>query len=164
MFLTVFALAHVGLSVIGIGSGLTVMYGLFARKQVNEATAIFFLTTAATSVMGFGFPSIGFTRAQAGGVVFLFLLALAIDGWYDDESGDTRQQIYLVTATLALYFNVFVLVGQAFQKLAFLNGITPTQSGPAFVLSQLIVLVLYAAVGVLALVRSRHVPRARNFS
>ena len=162
MFLTVFMLAHIALSLIGVGSGLTIMYGLLARKRVDEPEAIFFLATAATSVMGFGFTSIGFTRAQFAGILSLYFLALAISGWYEDEFGGPRRRgTYLITATLCLYLNVSVSVSQAFQKVAFLRGITPRQAQPPFVLTQFIVPVLFAAVGVLA-VRFRHA-HTRNF-
>jgi hypothetical protein len=82
MFLTAFMLAYVGLSLIGIGSGLTVMYSLFSWKRADKAIAVFFLTTIATGEVGFGVPFIAFTRIQAAGVVFLCLLAFAIDGWW----------------------------------------------------------------------------------
>jgi hypothetical protein len=163
MFLTVFTLAHIALSLIGVGSGLTIMYGLLAGKRVDEPAAIFFLATAATSVMGFGFPSIGFTSAQFAGILSLYFLALAIDGWYDEEFGGPRRWIYLITATLCLYLNVSVSVSQAFEKVALLSGIAPTQAEPPFVLTQLIVTVLFAALGVLAAKRFPRVPQTRNF-
>jgi hypothetical protein len=156
MFLTVYTLAHVAMSVIGIGSGLTIMYGLFARERVDEPQAIFFLATAAASVMGFGFPSIGFTSAQLAGILSLYFLALAIDGWYEDEfAGPPRRWIYLITATLCLYLIVSVSIGQVFQKVALLSGIAPTQVEPPFVITQLVVTSLFAALGVLEVIRFR---------
>ncbi len=110
MFLTAFMLAYVGLSLIGIGSGLTVMYSLFSWKRADKAIAVFFLTTIATGEVGFGVPFTAFTRIQAVGILFLYLLAFAIDGWYEDGNADSLQRIYLLIAILGLYFNVFILV------------------------------------------------------
>jgi hypothetical protein len=61
--------------------------------------------------------------------------------------------VYVVTALLALYFNVFVGVVQAFQKLASLQPLAPTQSEPPFVAAQAAVLVLFLALGYLAVRR-----------
>jgi hypothetical protein len=54
---------------------------------------------------------------------------------------------------LALYLNVFVGVVQAFQKLAFLKPLAPTQSEPPFVIAQAVVLVLFVALGIVAVRR-----------
>jgi hypothetical protein len=56
---------------------------------------------------------------------------------------------------LALYLNVFVGVVQAFQKLAFLQPFAPTQTEAPFIVAQVAVLAIFAALGVLA-VRSFH--------
>ena len=58
-----------------------------------------------------------------------------------------------MTATVALYLNVFVGVVQAFQKFGFLQALAPTQSETPFVIAQLAVLVLFAILGYLALKR-----------
>ncbi len=51
-----FTLVHILVSLVGIGSGLVVMYGLLTRKRLNGWTALFLASTVATSVTGFGFP------------------------------------------------------------------------------------------------------------
>jgi hypothetical protein len=66
----------------------------------------------------------------------------------------------LVAALVALYFNVFVGVVQAFQKMPFLNALAPTQSDPPFVVAQLVVLVAFIAIGVFALRRFHRVTAA----
>lgn len=57
---------------------------------------------------------------------------------------------------VALYLNCFVLVVQAFLKVPSLHAIAPTQTEPAFKLTQLAVLVGFVAITVLA-VRRFHV-------
>jgi hypothetical protein len=49
--------------------------------------------------------------------------------------------IYVASAVLALYLNVFVGVVQAFLKVPPLNAIAPSQSSPLFILTQGIVLI-----------------------
>ena len=47
---------HVLISLVGIGSGLIVMFGFLTGKRLDGWTALFLITTVATSVTGFGFP------------------------------------------------------------------------------------------------------------
>ena len=61
--------------------------------------------------------------------------------------------IYVVTALIALYLNVFVGVVQAFQKLAFLQPFAPTQSEPPFLVAQLVVLAIFLLLGFLGVRR-----------
>ena len=54
-----FTLVHVVLSLIGILSGLVVLYGLLTANRMNGWTMLFLVTTVATSVTGLAFPSMG---------------------------------------------------------------------------------------------------------
>jgi len=51
-----------------------------------------------------------------------------------------------VTAVVALYLNVFVLVVQAFLKIGALKALAPTQAEPPFVIAQGIVFVALVAI------------------
>lgn len=55
MSLASFTFLHMLISLVGIGSGLVVMYGLLTKKRLDGWTAVLF-TTVSTSVTGFGFP------------------------------------------------------------------------------------------------------------
>jgi hypothetical protein len=54
--MTTFTLFHVLLSLVGIATGFVVLYGLITAKRLDRWTAVFFVTTVATSVTGFMFP------------------------------------------------------------------------------------------------------------
>jgi hypothetical protein len=56
MSLQTYTLIHVLISLVGIASGLVVLYGLLTRKRFDRWTALFLTTTVLTSVTGFGFP------------------------------------------------------------------------------------------------------------
>src|ERR1700682_3772143 len=62
---------HVVLSLTGLLSGFVVLYGLLTAKQMESWVPIFFVTTLATSVTGFGFPFHGFTPGLGVGVLSL---------------------------------------------------------------------------------------------
>jgi hypothetical protein len=60
-----------------------------------------------------------------------------------------------VSATIALYLNVFVLIVQAFIKVPALNALAPTQVETPFIATQGAVLVVFVVLGGLAIWRFR---------
>ena len=77
-----FTLVHVLLSLVGIGAGFVVMAGLLTRKRLNGWTALFLVTTVATSVTGFGFPVDHLLPSHIVGIISLLVLAMAILALY----------------------------------------------------------------------------------
>ena len=146
---------HVAASLIGIASGLIVLYGLLMSKQFSGWTALFLGTTILTSVTGFLLPPFDFDPPRVVGLISLVLLALAAAALYAFHLARAWRWVYVVTATAALYLNVFVAVIQSFQKLPFLQALAPTQSEPPFVVAQVVVLLAFIALGALAVVRFR---------
>jgi hypothetical protein len=153
-----FTEVHVLISLIGIISGLVVMFGLLAAKRLNRWTALFLLSTLATSVTGFFFPFHGFTPAIGVGIVSVVVLAIALFARYGRHLAGAWRWIYVVTAMLAQYLNVFVLVVQLFQKVPALKALAPTQSEPPFAITQLVVLAIFVLLTVLAVIKFRVEP------
>jgi hypothetical protein len=144
---------HVVLSLIGIVSGLVVLYGLLTGTAFGGWTMLFLATTILTSVTGFPLAPFGFDPPRAVGVLSLVLLVIALAALYAFKLAGAWRWIYVVAAMAALYLNVFVGVIQAFQKLPSLHALAPTQSEPPFVVTQLVVLVIFLALGVVAAIR-----------
>ncbi|HTU41451.1 MAG TPA: hypothetical protein VMF10_07055 [Candidatus Aquilonibacter sp.] len=138
-----YTLIHVVISLIGIGSGIAVLWGMIRNKRLDGITAIFLTFTVLTSVTGFGFPFTHVTPGIIVGVISLALLGLAIAARYAFRLAEAWRLIYVVTALMALYLNVFVLVVQSFEKVPALHALAPTQSEPPFVATQLVVLVVF---------------------
>ncbi len=158
MTLSTFTLVHVVISLIGIGSGLLVMYGLLIGKRLDGATAIFLASTMATSVTGFGFPFDHLLPSHKVGILSLLLLAVAIIGRYIFHLAAAWRGIYVVCAVVALYLNVFVLVVQLFEKVPALRAMAPTQKEPPFLVAQIVVLALFVALTIIAAKRFRIAP------
>jgi len=148
-----FTLLHVVLSLIGIGSGLVVVVGMWAAKPLNGWTALFLATTVLTNVTGFLFHSAHFGPPHVIGLLSLLLLVLAILARYSYHMQASWRWVYVVSAVLALYFNVFVAVVQAFQKLPLLQPLAPTGTEPPFAITQALVLAVFGAFTVVALKR-----------
>lgn len=65
------------------------------------------------------------------------------------------RKAYVINAVIALYFNCFVLVVQAFQKVPSLHEMAPTQEEPPFAIAQGLLLVLFVVVGVRSVKNSK---------
>jgi hypothetical protein len=144
-----FTLTHVLISLIGILTGLVLLLALMAGRNPANWAAWFLVFTVLTSVTGFFFHNDHVTPAQIVGGISLIALALAIYALYGRGLAGVWRGIYVVTATLALYLNVFVLVIQSFLKIPPLHAIAPgaPPSGPVFMVTQLIVLVVLLLAG-----------------
>jgi hypothetical protein len=145
-----FTLLHVAISLIAIASGVLVTIGMWRAQRVPLWTAVFLVTTIATSVTGFLFHSKSFGPPHVVGVISLVILALALVALYGYRLTGAWRWIYVASALAAFYLNVFVAVVQAFQKLPFLNALAPKGSEPPFAVTQLVVLAGFIALGVIA--------------
>ena len=153
MSLQAFTVIHVLISLAAIGSGLVVMYGLLNNKRPGGWTVAFLTTTALTSLTGFLFPFTEVTPAIVLGIMSLTLLAIAFVTQYPLHLA--WRKTYVITVCAALYFNVFVLVVQSFQKVGVLKAIAPTQKEPPFAIAQFAVLILFIVLTTLAVKKFR---------
>jgi hypothetical protein len=125
------------------------------NKRAPVWTAIFLMTTIATSATGFLFPFTKFDPALVVGTISLVLLAVAVLALYGLRLAGIWRAAYIVSAIMALYLNVFVGVVQSFQKVAFLKPLAPTQSEPPFAIAQGVVLIIFVIFGSFAVRRYR---------
>jgi hypothetical protein len=153
--MTSFTFFHVLLSLVGILTGLVVLYGLIRADRMNGWTLTFLITTVATSVTGFLFPFHGVTPGIVLGVVSLIALCGAIAGRYAFHLTGGWRWIYVVGAVVALWLNVVVLVVQSFVKIPTLHALAPTlpPSGPVFMAVQGVVMLFFLVTGFLAVRR-----------
>jgi hypothetical protein len=150
-----FTQLHVLLSLIGIVSGIVVALAMLRSSRMPVLTAIFLLTTVATSVTGFMFHFASFGPPEIVGVISLVDLAAAIMALYSYKLTGSWRWIYVATALFALYLNVFVGVVQTFQKVAFFHALAPTQTEPPFAVAQGIVLIAFIVLGIGAVKKFR---------
>src|ERR1700682_1108536 len=148
--MTTFTFVHVVISLLGILSGLVVLFGLIAGKRLDGWTALFLITTVATSVTGFMFPFHKLLPSHVVGAISLVVLAIAILARYSRHLAGGWRRTYVISAVIALYLNVFVLVVQLFEKVPALNAMAPTQSELPFKITQLVVLAIFVLLGIFA--------------
>jgi hypothetical protein len=145
-----FTFVHVLISLVGIASGLLVVYGMLRGKRFDGATAIFLVTTALTSLTGFLFPVEHILPSHIFGIISLVALAIAIPARYLLHMGGSWRPIYVVSSVLALYLNVFVLVAQIFLKVPAAHALAPTGTEPPFLIAQAVVLAIFVVLGIFA--------------
>ena len=155
MILQIYTIIHTLISLIAIFTGVVVLFGLLAGKRLDGWTKWFLITAVATTVTGFFFAFHGLTPAIKLGIISLVVLAVTIYARYPKRLAGAWRWIYVIGAVMTLYFNIFVLIVQAFEKVPALNAIAPTQTEPPFKLTQLVALALFVVLTIVAAIRFR---------
>jgi hypothetical protein len=150
MSLSTFTFLHVVISLVGIGSGLIVVYGFIAGKRLDTWTAVFLVTTVLTSATGFLFPFKHLLPSHIVGALSLVVLAVAIVACYPRHLEGGWRRIYVVCAMVALYLNCFVLVAQCFLKVPALHALAPKGNEPPFLIAQLVLLAVFVLLTIIA--------------
>ena len=150
---------HTWLSLVALAAGIVVAAGLLRGRSLPRWTALFLVTAVVTSATGFLFPFDAFLPSH----------------WVGDLARRARARdpralplparrrlglVYAVTVT-AVYLLVFVGIAQAFLKVPALRAAAPTSTEAPFAVTQLVVLVVFAALAVAAAKLFRPAPRAR---
>lgn len=151
--LSTLALIHVVISLIGIVTGLVVVFGFLKPGKPALMNSTFLLFTILTSVTGFiFFPFKGVTPGIVVGIISLGLLVLALFALKKK-----RTNTYILCATFAEFFNVLVLIVQSFQKVPALHAMAPTGKEPIVGLTQLVVLIGFIVLMVIAIRKKAYV-------
>jgi uncharacterized membrane protein len=153
-----FTTLHVIISLVAILAGIVVLFGMIGNRRLDGLTAVFLATTVLTSVTGFFFHSKAIGPPHIVGGISLVVLAIALFALYGRKMVGVWRPVYVVTAVIALYLNGFVLVAQAFDKVAFLHALAPTGKEPPFAVAQGLTLVLFVILGYLAVRKYRPTP------
>ena len=153
--ITTLTLVHTVISIVAIAAGLVVVGGLIAGVRIDGWTGIFLVTTALTSVTGFFFPFNHLLSSHWVGIISLIILPFVIAARYGKHLRGAWRGIYVVGTVLVLYLNFFILNVQLFRRIPALIVAAPKQTEPPFVLTQLLVLALFAWLGFAAFRRFR---------
>ncbi|HST31173.1 MAG TPA: hypothetical protein VLK27_10095 [Chthoniobacterales bacterium] len=158
MILQIYTILHTLISLVAIFTGVVVVFGMLGARPLPGWTKWFLITAVATTITGFFFPFHGFTPAIGLGIISLPFLALTIFGRYPKHLAGPWRWIYVIGAVICLYFNLFVLVVQLFERVPALHALAPTQTESPFKTTQLSVLVISSFVCIVALIRFRPQP------
>jgi hypothetical protein len=157
MSLQTFTVVHLIISVIAIALGFVVAGGILSSNRLPGWTVGYLVLTIVTSATGFLFPFTTLLPSHIVAIISLVLLAVAGYALYGRNLFGVWRKVYIVTAMLALWFNVFVLIAQSFQKVALLNVYAPKGTEPPFAITQGVVLLFFVFAIILGIKRFRPV-------
>jgi hypothetical protein len=142
-------LVHLAISLAAIVAGLPVLAAMLKGRTPVTLTGVFLGLTVLTSATGFLFHNEHVTPAMIVGAISLLILAVALFALYGRHLAGRWRGAYVITAILALYLNVFVLVVQSFIKIPALHALAPAipPAGPVFGAVQGVVLIAFLAAG-----------------
>ena len=143
MSTSTFTILHVIISLIGIGSGFLVLFGLIKGNLPSPWNAVFLVTTILTSLTGFCFPNDKVTPGIILGILSMIVLAIALVALYVFHLKGGWRRTYAITAMIALYFNVFVLIAQTFEHVPVFHALAPTGTETPFKIAQTLLLILF---------------------
>lgn len=150
---------HVTVCFIALLAGALVLIALCGGRRQPTWDAVLLLSTALISLTGFPLPSPPGTPtpdpARILGVMELVIVVIAALALYVGHLARAWRGTYIVAMVLAVYFNVFVAVAQAFLKIGFLHALAPTGKEPPFLIAQLVTLAAFLVIGVTAFKRFR---------
>ena len=150
---------HVTVSFIGLLAGALVLAALCRGQRLPGWDAALLASTVLISLTGFALPSPPGTPtpdpARIVGGIELVVVVIAGLAIYAGQLARAWRGAYIVAIVLAVYFNAFVAVVQAFLKIGFLHALAPTGKEPPFLVAQLLTLALFLLVGVTAFRRYR---------
>jgi predicted membrane metal-binding protein len=154
--------AHVAICFIALLAGAVVLISFCGGRRLPTWDAVLLLSTALISLTGFVLPSPPGTPtpdpARIIGLLELVIVVIAALAVYVKHLAPGWRGTYVVTVVLAVYFNAFVTVVQAFSKIGFLHALAPSGKEPPFAIAQLLTLALFVVVGIVAF---KHFPGRR---
>ena len=156
--LATYTFIHVVLSLAGLVAGAVVVIGMLRSQRQDGWTALYLVLMLATVVTGFGFPFTHFLPSHAVGILSLLLLVAAVFARYSFHLRGPARWIYVIGAVLALFFDVFVGIVQAFGKIDALKALAPTQTEPPFVIVQFIAALLFFVLAIGAAIKFHPAP------
>jgi len=145
---------HLVVCFIALLAGAVVLIALCGGRRRPAWDAVLLLSTVLISLTGFALPSPPGTPtpdpARIVGALELVVVGVAAIALYAGHLARAWRGTYVVTIVLAVYFNFFVVVAQAFLKIGLLHAFAPTGKEPPFLIAQLVTLALFVVIGVAA--------------
>ena len=150
---------HVAICFLGLLAGAFVLAALCRGRRLPSWDSVLLVSTLLISLTGFALPSPPGTPtpdpARIVGGIELLVVVIAALAIYVGQLARAWRGAYVVAMVLAVYFNAFVTVAQAFLKIGFLHALAPAGKEPPFLIAQLVTLALFLLIGVTAFRRYR---------
>lgn len=142
--LTLLTTVHTALSFIALALGFAAVSSLMSDGMPRVWITVFLAVSALVTVTGFLFPFVSLTPALLTGIVASVVLALTFVARFIGGYAGMWRIVYAAGIVINAWLMVFVSIAQVFTK-------TPALGlGPAFGVTQLAALVIFAYIGLRA--------------
>ena len=146
-------------TLISIGAGTRVLFGLLTGELLDKWAVLFLRYTLAASITGLLLSLLDFTLVQGCSVLTVYMSGMAILAWRKFHLSGIWRSIFAWTITIVLYLNVVAAIDQVFEQIFPITGTAPAQSELASRATQFVVMLPFTVIGVIAVKRfqDRHV-------
>jgi len=158
VILNILTFIHLVSCLLAIGAGTRVICGQFVG-MLNEKWAVAYFRCSLTAGMtGILFPVHHLLLMHWVAMSSVYVAGVAILAWRKFHLAGAWRSVCAFGITMVLCMDILLAITQLFVRIPALRAMAPTQSEPACVLSQVVVLILSAALGTVAALCCRNRP------
>ena len=155
MILEIVRFVHVVCALIGMGSGIAVLFGMLIGEFPHRWAAIFLKCALVTSVSGLLLPHHSFLVTDRMSILIIYLSALAIIAWRRYGLSGIWAPVFAMSMDVALCLEILVAVAHILRYSRFFEEFSPTHPGVVFCIAELIAALPFTGFGVLIVKRYR---------
>ncbi len=155
MILGLLKLVHILFGLIGLGAGVIVLFGMFAGAQIDRWSAIFLKCALAVGVTGLLFPAHCFLPTHRAAMLEIYASAMAVLAWRRYRLAGVWALIFALSILVTLCLDILVVIAHIFDYLPVFKILAPTESKQLFLITELVVMLLFAGLGMFTVKRFR---------
>ncbi len=148
--------AHTLVSFAALAAGFLCLPSLVMRNGREGPITIFLLLTLIAALSGFLFPGFGIGHRIGVAATIVATIGLAVRLIFASTSIGAR--IGAASAVICMFFLMFFTISESFRRLPPLQQLAPTLSEPPFRIAQLVNLVVFLLLAVIAAKRAGRSP------
>jgi len=149
MFLVVLKFVHGFFAVVGIASGLYVLKGVLNGKLFKKWAIVFLLCALVASATGLLFPFQHLVLVHWVSMLAVYVSGVSVLAWRKFSLNGIWALLFALSTLLVLCLDVEVTIEHVFVKLL------PTQPQPLFLITELMVMLLFVCFGLFTVKRYR---------
>jgi hypothetical protein len=153
VILGVIKLVHILFGLIGLGTGIMVLFGMFAGQLLDKWSAIFLKCALAASVTGLLFPTHHFLPTHGAAMLEIYASAMAVLAWRRFRLAGVWALIFALSMIFTLCLNILVAIAHIFEYLPVFTLMAPAQPKLLFLITESMVMLFFAGLGVFTVKR-----------
>jgi hypothetical protein len=155
MITTIFTFIYVVLSMMAIGTGITVLFGLLTGELFYKWAVLFLQCTLAISLAGLLFPFHDFLPTRWVSMLSVYGSGVAFLAWRKFHLTGVWSSVFALSATVVLYLDVLIASAQVFKYISLFREQPQAQSELPYLVTQLMLMVFFVILGFIVVKRFR---------